>query len=1003
MSLAAISCSNLLEQNPYELQTNLQERTAYLKVSVGSKTARTVMPVVDEADFTSLVLKGTKSGSSEKALGSWENLSAMQNAAIPVTSGSWTFTLTAKKGGTSLSGSLQKEITLGENSLSFNLSINDIGNGDGSFSITLNFAKAENADRVTKALATLENTDGSEVEGLSVQPITPSENAVTFSASGIAAGTYRAKVVVYGAENGTDFELATYRELVQISSGLASTAIRAIESFDSLYTITYNLNDGALADGATLQETVTRKSEAITLPILTRNYYTFDGWFTDENFAAGTEVTRLSNFTDNVSVYAKFTPVTFTITYVLNGGTNADGAVTTYTVEDDVTLIEPTNGDNAFGGFFESEDFTGEPVSGWTAGSRAEEVILYVKWDGIKATQDNIVDKINNMTESGIIKARGEFTDTIISNVKTALKNLVSTRPDVLVSLDFSEANLTKGPNFAQCNNLEKLVLPDTITAMPKGMLQDCTSLKELTIPFVGIKENPSEPSESTVFGYIFGYSPLAYNSPGVPGSTKQQYKPTTTVVYRAEYYIPSSLKKVTVKKGKLPYGAFSYCSIKEIILENVETIDDYAFYNCEAKKINMLSTISNLGTHVFDDCSYLEELTVNSLSDNTLESFFENTIPSKLSYITVLSGQIPDNAFKNCTKIKTVLLDKVTSIGSNAFEGCSELTDVTILDNVLSIGTSAFYDCSNLKNITLPDCVTSIGASAFYNCSSLENITLPDSLTSIGASTFYGCNVLANVILPSNVTSIGASAFYNCSGLESITLPDGLTSIGDSAFFGCSVLANVILPGSLTSIGASAFYGCSILASITLPDSLTSIGASTFYNCSSLESITLPDSITKIESSVFYNCSSLNSITLPDSLTGISTSAFYNCSSLESITLPDSLKWIGASAFCNCSSLTSFTIPDNVTTVGESAFEGCKEITEMVIGSSVKKIGKKAFYSTSKLYSVVFKNTSTWYYTNRSDYTKGTQLDVVSIHPLNHRLAALQQLNSSQWYFYKL
>lgn len=492
------SCSNLLEQSANELQANLQEGTAYLKVSVGSKTSRTVMSGADEANFTNLVLKGTKSGGSEETLGSWENLSAMQNAAIPVTSGSWTFTLTAKNGGTSLSGSLQKEITTGENSLSFNLSISDIGNGDGSFSITLNFAEAENAGRVTKALATLENIDGTVVAGLNGQLLTPSENAVTFSANGIAAGTYRAKVVFYATEGGTDFELATYRELVQISSGLASTATRTIESFDSLYTITYNLNGGTLAEGAVLQETVTRKSEAITLPGLTRDYYTFDGWYTTDNFADGTQVTRLENFAANVNVYAKFTPITYTITYVLNGGTNADGAVTTYTMDDDIKLPTPTKAESAFKGWYTVEDFSDSKLTGWSKGKLHEDITLYARWNMYIEVKSGLVasaiKKITSNTTIKVKKDKSNDKDTVyIPSLSNALKELLKTNSDVLVTLDISEFNnIVMDENdkkFSGCANLEEIIFPNSVNKFDTlPSFGGCTRLESITIPSYGIK-----------------------------------------------------------------------------------------------------------------------------------------------------------------------------------------------------------------------------------------------------------------------------------------------------------------------------------------------------------------------------------------------------------------------------------------------------------------------------------------------------------------------------------
>jgi hypothetical protein len=63
-----------------------------------------------------------------------------------------------------------------------------------------------------------------------------------------------------------------------------------------------------------------------------------------------------------------------------------------------------------------------------------------------------------------------------------------------------------------------------------------------------------------------------------------------------------------------------------------------------------------------------------------------------------------------------------VTSIGSDAFEYCSSLTDITIPNSVTSIGFGAFHYCSSLTSITIPNSVTFIGYWAFDGCSSLTS-----------------------------------------------------------------------------------------------------------------------------------------------------------------------------------------------------------------------------------------------------------------------------------------
>ena len=265
-----------------------------------------------------------------------------------------------------------------------------------------------------------------------------------------------------------------------------------------------------------------------------------------------------------------------------------------------------------------------------------------------------------------------------------------------------------------------------------------------------------------------------------------------------------------------------------------------------------------------------------------------------------------------------------VTTIGSNAFYGCTGLTSVNIPNSVTSIGMSAFKSCSGLTSVTIPNSVKSIEDGAFSSCSGLTSVTIPNSVKSIEDGAFSSCSGLTSVNIPNSVTTIGSSAFSFCSGLTSVTIPNSVTTIGNYAFSYCSGLTSITIPNSVTTIGSSAFYGCSGLTSVTIPNSVTTIGEYAFYYCSGLTSVTIPNSVTTIGISAFSYCSGLTSVTIPNSVTSINGWAFYNCSKLKSVTIGNNVNIISSSAFANCPELTDvYCYAENVPSTNANAFEG--------------------------------------------------------------------------------
>ena len=117
---------------------------------------------------------------------------------------------------------------------------------------------------------------------------------------------------------------------------------------------------------------------------------------------------------------------------------------------------------------------------------------------------------------------------------------------------------------------------------------------------------------------------------------------------------------------------------------------------------------------------------------------------------------------------IKEVRIEKgVTTIGNNAFIGCTYLEKVTIPEGVTYIGFGAFQECVELKEVYIPDGVKTIDDAAFCQCTGLTDVFFPDSVTSIGGFAFEYCWNLTKLKLPDNAQlNVGNGAFSNCSCL---------------------------------------------------------------------------------------------------------------------------------------------------------------------------------------------------------------------------------------------
>jgi uncharacterized repeat protein (TIGR02543 family) len=162
-------------------------------------------------------------------------------------------------------------------------------------------------------------------------------------------------------------------------------------------------------------------------PSTTRNGYTFGGWAiknVSNEFeiisSVNSSTTSFSN--NNIDVYARWTAISYNISYVLNGAsTNTNPS--TYTIESSISLANPGSNSDAnltFVGWFDA-DFGGNQVS--VISSSIGNITLYARWQN--TTNINLAFNINGGTGLPTTYTRTVFDE--VTGDATITNNLAFT------------------------------------------------------------------------------------------------------------------------------------------------------------------------------------------------------------------------------------------------------------------------------------------------------------------------------------------------------------------------------------------------------------------------------------------------------------------------------------------------------------------------------------------------------------------------------------------------
>lgn len=280
---------------------------------------------------------------------------------------------------------------------------------------------------------------------------------------------------------------------------------------------------------------------------------------------------------------------------------------------------------------------------------------------------------------------------------------------DQITAVEIRNGVTSIGNNaFQSCANLTSVTIPSSVTYIGDCAFSGCGRLESVTIP-----------SDVTNIGYDAFAFCSSLTDITVPSSV--------TSITSGMFYGCRGLERITI-----PTGATS--------------IGDCAFYECSnLASVTIPSSVTGIGWAAFYGCGSLTDVHFKGSQAQWTAIGIDDTNAPLLN-ATVYFDSWGNMGWSLDTDGKLIIsgsgaMDDFASTSTSAWRIYKEdITSIVIEPGVTSIGSYAFNGCVNLTDVQMPTSVTSLGSYAFSGCTNLDSIWIPSTVTSFQSACFSNC-----------------------------------------------------------------------------------------------------------------------------------------------------------------------------------------------------------------------------------------------------------------------